>query len=115
MDQPLLTVSQLAKQWKCSEDFIYRRCNKNHPKRIPHVRLTPRDIRFDPKMIAGYLLSLSAGDNLGAGSAVRGGCMTRNRDKKGTLLIRGKSGSCTWCNGRKAIGGLPTSWGGATR
>jgi integrase len=90
MDQLLLTVSQLATQWKCSEDFIYRRCNKNHPKCIPHVRLTPRAIRFDPKMIAGYLQSLSAGDNLGAGSAVRGGCMTRNRDKKGTLLIRGK-------------------------
>src|ERR1039458_9949784 len=92
MDQNLLTVSQLAREWNCSEDFIYRRCRKGHPQYIPHSRLTPRDIRFDRRVISGYLLSLTPEDNLIPGSAVRGGCVTRTRfrDKEGTLLKRGK-------------------------
>ena len=90
MDQHLLTVSQLAREWNCSEDFIYRRCRKGHPHYIPHTRLTPRDIRFDRGVISGYLQSVTQDDNLSSGSAVRGGCVTRNRDRKGTLLKRGK-------------------------
>jgi integrase len=86
----LLTVSELASEWNCSEDFIYRRCRKGHPQFIPHTRLTPRDIRFDRGVIAGYLQSVRQGDNLSPGSAVRGGYVTRNRDRKGTLLKRGK-------------------------
>ena len=90
MGSDLLTVSELAREWNCSEDFIYRRCRKGHPQFIPHTRLTPRDIRFDRGAIAGYLQSVRQGDNLSPGSAVRGGYVTRNRDRKGTLLIRGK-------------------------
>jgi integrase len=90
MTQQLLTVAQLAKEWNCSVDFIYRRCRKGHPQPIPHTRLTRTDIRFDPKLIAGYLICRTPEDNLGAGSAVRGGCMTRNRIKEGTLLKRGR-------------------------
>ncbi len=90
MDSNLLTVSDLAREWNCSEDFIYRRCRKGHPQFIPHTRLTPRDIRFDRGVISGYLQSVTQGDNLSSGSAVRGGYVTRNRDRKGTLLKRGK-------------------------
>jgi hypothetical protein len=90
MDQNLLAVSELAREWNCSEDFIYRRCRKGHPRFIPHTRLTPRDIRFDRRVISGYLQSVTHGDNLSPGSAVRGGCMTRIRYKEGTLLKRGK-------------------------
>jgi hypothetical protein len=90
MDSNLLTVSELAREWNCSEDFIYRRCRKGHPRFIPHTRLTPRDIRFDRGVISGYLQSVTQGDNLSSGSAVRGGYVTRNRDRKGTLLKRGK-------------------------
>jgi len=54
-----MTVSELAKEWNCSQDFIYRRCRKGHPHHIPHIRLTHRDIRFDRKVIAGYLLTLT--------------------------------------------------------
>src|SRR5947207_5644305 len=90
MDQSLLTVSELAREWNCSEDFIYRRCRKGHAHYIPHTRLTARDIRFERRVISGYLLSLTPTSNMGAGSAVRGGCMTRIRYKEGTLLKRGK-------------------------
>jgi len=90
MGSNLLTVSELASEWNCSEDFIYRRCHKGHPQFIPHTRLTPRDIRFDRGVISGYLQSLRHDDTLNSGSAVRGGCVTRNRDRKGTLLKRGK-------------------------
>jgi hypothetical protein len=67
MAEDLLTVSELAREWNCSEDFIYRRCRKGHPRFIPHTRLTPRDIRFDRRVpvISGYLQSVPQGDNLG--------------------------------------------------
>jgi len=88
----LLTVVELAARLKCSPSFIYRRLNRGHPQYIPHIRLTPTDIRFNSRVIADLLPksengSVSLGPSVQPGGIV--GC-TRHRDRKGSLLIRGK-------------------------
>ena len=88
----LLTVVELAARLKCSPGFIYRRLNRSHPQYIPHIRLTPTDIRFNSQVIADLLpksenASVSLGPSVQPGGIV--GC-TRHRDRKGSLLIRGK-------------------------
>ena len=88
----LLTVVELAARLKCSPSFIYRRLNPSHPRYIPRTRLTPSDIRFNSQVIAD-LLPKSEGASVSLGPSVQpGGIMgcTRQRDRKGSLLIRGK-------------------------
>ena len=88
----LLTVADLAARLQCSRSFIYRRLNPSHPRHIPHIRLTPTDVRFDGRLIADLLSSVDDG-NLIMGSAVLGGgklTQSRHRDRKGSLIIRGR-------------------------
>jgi len=92
MVQGLLTVADLAQQWNCSRDYVYRRLNPNHRQFIPHKRLPSGDVRFDQQDLVGYLKSLDEQVRVPmSGSSVRGGIeMTRNRDRKGSLLLHGR-------------------------
>ncbi len=100
----LLTVAGLAARLKCSRSFIYRRLKPSHPHYIPHTRLTPSDVRFDGRVIAD-LLSQAKDASVDLGSTVLvGGKMTRNRDRKGSLLIKGRDRKCwvsQWPQGKK--------------
>lgn len=91
MAEGLLTVADLASRWKVSKDYVYRRLNPNHPQFIPHTRLPSGDVRFDPRDLARCLKPVVKTVRvLTSGSTVRGGfMMTRNRDREGTLLVRG--------------------------
>jgi len=88
----LLTVADLARQWHCSRDYLYRRLNPAHPQFIPHKRLPCGDVRFDVQEVDGYLKSPDKQVRFSmSGSSVREGIrMTRNRDRKGSLLLRGR-------------------------
>ena len=90
MLQGLLTVADLAQQWNCSRDYVYRRLNPSHRQFIPHKRLPSGDVRFDQEELVGYLKSPDKQVRVPmSGSSVRGGIeMTRNRDRKGSLLVR---------------------------
>ena len=92
MLQVLLKVADLAGKWNCSRDYIYRRLNPGHPQFIPHKRLPSGDVRFDEQELAGYLKSSDKQVSFPmSGSSVREGIrMTRNRDRKGSLLLRGR-------------------------
>lgn len=92
MLQVLLKVADLAGMWNCSRDYIYRRLNPSHPQFIPHKRLPSGDVRFDEQEIVGYLKSSDKQVSFPmSGSSVREGIrMTRNRDRKGSLLLRGR-------------------------
>ena len=92
MVQGLLTVADLAQQWNCSRDYVYRRLNPSHRQFIPHKRLPSGDVRFDQQDLVGYLKSLDEQVRVPmSGSSVRGGIeMTRNRDRKGSLLVHGR-------------------------
>jgi integrase len=92
MLQVLLKVADLAGLWNCSRDYIYRRLNPSHPQFIPHKRLPSGDVRFDEQELAGYLKSSDKQVSFPmSGSSVREGIrMTRNRDRKGSLLLRGR-------------------------
>jgi len=91
MLQVLLKVADLAGKWSCSRDYIYRRLNPSHPQFIPHKRLPSGDVRFDEHDVVGYLKSTDKQVRVPmSGSSVREGIrMTRNRDRKGSLLLRG--------------------------
>jgi hypothetical protein len=88
----LLKVADLAGMWNCSRDYIYRRLNPSHPQFIPHKRLPSGDVRFDEQELVGYLKSSDKQVSFPmSGSSVREGVkMTRNRDRKGSLLLRGR-------------------------
>jgi len=92
MLQALLKVADLAGMWNCSRDYIYRRLNPSHPQFIPHKRLPSGDVRFDEQELVGYLKSSDKQVTVPmSGSSVRGGIeMTRNRDREGSLLVRGR-------------------------
>jgi hypothetical protein len=93
MLQVLLTVADLAGLWNCSRDYVYRRLNPSHPQFIPHKRLPSGDVRFDERELVGYLKSPDKQVRVPiSGSSVRGGIeMTRNRDRRGSLLVRGRN------------------------
>ena len=57
-----------------------------------HKRLPSGDVRFDEQELVGYLKSTDKQVRVPmSGSSVRGGIeMTRNRDRKGSLLVRGR-------------------------
>ena len=103
----LLTVVELAARWNLSVDFIYRRLNPLHPQYIPHLRLPNGHIRFDDRLLGGYLhIPQTRGNVATVGSTVRGGCYmpTRQRDRQGTLRIRGrrrKYWEVAWSEGEK--------------
>ena len=92
MAEGLLTVADLARHWNCTRDYVYRRLKPSHRQFIPHKRLPSGDLRFDVQELVGYLKSAAKPDRVPtSGSTVRGGIvMTRNRDRAGTLLVRGR-------------------------
>jgi integrase len=92
-DNNLVTVAELAAAWNVSHDFVYKRLDTGHRQFIPYKRLPGcEDIRFDSKVLDGYLHPIEGEVKLvDTGSAVREGMkMTRNRDREGTLLVRGR-------------------------
>ncbi len=91
MLQVLLKVWDSAGRWNCSQDYIYRRLNPSRPQFIPHKRLPSGDVRFDEQELVGYLKSTDKQVRVPiSGSSVREGIrMTRNRNRKGSLLLRG--------------------------
>ena len=91
MPEELLTVADLARHWNCSRDYVYRRLSPSHRQFIPHKRLPSGDVRFELQELTGYLKSAEKPVSVPvSGSTVRGGIvMTRNRDRAGTLLVRG--------------------------
>ena len=103
----LLTVFELAGQWNVSADFIYRRMNPLDPQYIPHLRLPNGRIRFDDRLLGGYLhIPQTRGNVATVGSTVRGGryMPTRQRDRQGTLRKRGrrrKYWEVAWPEGEK--------------
>ena len=115
-----LTVAELAAHLKCSPSFIYRRLNPSHAQHIPHIRLTPTDIRFDNRVIAD-LLPEPEGVNVFQGPSVHPGGMmgcTRHRDRKGSLLIRGKKRKLwlsQWPEGNKRLSHKFGWWDEMTR
>ncbi len=92
MAEGLLTVADLARQWNCTKDYVYRRLKPSHRQFIPHKRLPSGDVRFDMQELIGFLKSADKPAKVStSGSTVRGGIvMTRNRDRAGTLLVRGR-------------------------
>jgi hypothetical protein len=104
----LLTVADLAGLWNCSRDYVCRRLNPSHPQFIPNKRLPSRDVRFEEHELVEYLKSPRKQIRVFmSGSSVRGGIeMTRNRDRKGSLLVRGRkrrSWLVQWPKGDKRL------------
>jgi integrase len=103
----LITVAEAAVRLHVSRDYVYKRLDTGHQQFISHKRLPGcGDIRFDPKVIDGYLQPIEGeGKVVETGSAVREGIkMTRNRDRGGTLLVRGRKRKfwrVQWPEGKK--------------